>query len=303
MQGEPGIGVSAVEIVGDSLVTTLDDGTTLSSEISSALGSSSSSSGVKLGFSESTSWTCPDGVTQVTIELWGGAGGSGSSSGYSLYSPGTSCFISADGSPCSPTIQGWGAPGGIGGNGGYSKIAVEVVPGQSYDVVVGNGGAGGAGGFGVGVNSGTFGGDGGTSTFLFDGDVLGEAEGGFGGGVGTVECCTWPSLSECPGHLAGIDGVSGIVENYTAASATPEARSFIPEDYLTPVPSCCAQGGTIGGVNSLGWLNHSGFGGTAAGSCNSGGACINVNNCAGDDVEVSPFPGVEGESGFVVVSF
>ena len=95
LQGEPGIGVSAVEVVGDSLVTTLDDGTTLSSEISSALGSSSSSSGVKLGFSESTSWTCPDGVTQVTVELWGGAGGSGSSSGYSLYSPGTSCFISA----------------------------------------------------------------------------------------------------------------------------------------------------------------------------------------------------------------
>ena len=61
--------------------------------------------------------------------------------------------------------------------------------------MVGNGGAGGAGGFGVGVNSGTFGGDGGTSTFLFDGDVLGEGEGGFGGGVGTVECCTWPSLS------------------------------------------------------------------------------------------------------------
>ncbi|MEJ6682064.1 MAG: hypothetical protein QNL21_08220, partial [Flavobacteriales bacterium] len=263
---------------------------------------SSSSSGVKLGFSESTSWICPQGITQVIIELWGGAGGSGSSSGYSL-GPGTSCFISADGSPCSPTIQGWGAPGGIGGNGGYSKIAVDVVPGQSYNIMIGNGGAGGAGGFGVGVNSGTFGGDGSESTFLFDGDVLGEAEGGFGGGFGTVACCSWPSLSECPGYQAGIDGANGIVENYTVAPTTPDARSFIPEDYLTAVPSCCSAGGTIGGLNSQGWLNHYGFGSTATGTCNSAGACINLNNCSSDQVRVSPFPGVQGESGFVVISF
>jgi hypothetical protein len=301
-QGEPGVGITMVEILGDSLFTTLGDGSVFSSSISS-LGSASVSTGVKLGYSESESWVCPDGITQISIEIWGGGGGSGSSSGYSLYSPGTSCFISADGSPCSPTIQGWGAPGGKGGNGGYTKVSVNVVPGESYDITVGNGGAGGAGGFGVGVNSGTFGGDGEPSTFLYAGAVLGEADGGFGGGFGTVACCPWPSQSSCPGEEAGADGTDGDIQNYTPASSIPDARSYIPEDYLTPTPGCCALGGTIGGLNSFGWLNHSGFGSTAAGSCNSGGACINVNNCSGDDVEVSPFPGVQGESGFVVITY
>ncbi len=301
-QGEPGVGIIMVEILGDSLFTTLGDGTVFSSSISS-LGGGSVSTGVKLGFSETGSWVCPEGVTQISIELWGGAGGSGSSSGYSLYSPGTSCFIGADGSPCSPTIQGFGAPGGKGGNGGYTRITVNVVPGESYDITVGSGGDGGAGGFGVGVNNGTFGGDGETSTFFYNGSVLAEADGGFGGGFGTVACCPWPSQSSCPGAQGGADGGHGSVENYSPASSTPDSRSYIPEDYLTAVPDCCAQGGTIGSLNSQGWQNHNGFGSTAAGSCNSGGACINVNNCGGDDVEVSPFPGLQGESGFVVITY
>ncbi|NNE55629.1 MAG: collagen-like protein, partial [Flavobacteriales bacterium] len=300
--GDTGVGIALVEVIGDSLVTTLDDGTVFSSAIG-GLGGTSAASGVKIGFSETTTWVCPEGVTQITLELWGGGGGSGSSSGYSLNSPGTSCFISADASPCNPTIQGFGAPGGTGGDGGYTKTSVEVVPGQVYDIIVGEGGVGGIGGFGVAVNSGTTGEDGQSSQFSLAGDLVAEAGGGAGGGFGTVACCPWPSQSECSGAQGGADGADGVVVNYSAPVTTPDARSYIPDDYLTSSATCCAQGGTIGSLNSQGWLNHNGFGGTATGSCNAGGACINYNNCAGDDVEVSPFPGIQGESGFVVIIY
>ena len=78
----------------------------------------------------SGSWTAPAGVTSVTVEVWGGGGaGGGQDQG-------------SDG-------------GGGGGGGGYSKKnTVTVIPGNSYTVSVGAGGAG--------VTSGT-GGSGGDS--------------------------------------------------------------------------------------------------------------------------------------------
>ena len=67
------------------------------------------------------SWTCPAGITSVDVQAWGGGGGGGGSN------------------------NGYGA--GAGGGGGYSKkLAIPVVPGNIYLVVVGSGGAGGGGG-------------------------------------------------------------------------------------------------------------------------------------------------------------
>lgn len=59
----------------------------------------------------SHSWTCPNGVTEATVECWGGGGNGGHSSGTS--------------------------GGGGGGGGAYSLQTVSVTPGDSYPLVVG----------------------------------------------------------------------------------------------------------------------------------------------------------------------
>lgn len=64
-------------------------------------------------FSSTTTWTCPAGVTQITIEAWGGGGAGGG----------------ATGSP---------SAGGGGAGGGYVKnTSLAVTPGASYNVTVG----------------------------------------------------------------------------------------------------------------------------------------------------------------------
>jgi hypothetical protein len=64
----------------------------------------------------SGAWTAPPGVTHVMVEAWG-AGGAGG--------------------PGSPGPEGGG---GGGGAGAYQRVVLPVVPGTTYDVVVGEGG-------------------------------------------------------------------------------------------------------------------------------------------------------------------
>jgi hypothetical protein len=64
----------------------------------------------------SGTWTAPAGVTRVLVEAWG-AGGAGG--------------------PGSPGMQGGG---GGGGAGAYQRVVLPVVPGTTYDLIVGDGG-------------------------------------------------------------------------------------------------------------------------------------------------------------------
>jgi hypothetical protein len=66
-------------------------------------------------FTSNGSWTCPQGVTRVMVECWGAGGGGGSRS-----SNGTA---------------------GGGGGGAYVRSILNVIPGNSYTIVVGSGGA------------------------------------------------------------------------------------------------------------------------------------------------------------------
>jgi hypothetical protein len=84
-------------------------------------------------FTSSGTLTIPSGVTRVLVELWGaGGGGSGSGAAY--------C-----GSIFGIPVCGSGASGTGGGGGAYVRAVVDVTSGTTYDVVVGEGGAGGAG--------------------------------------------------------------------------------------------------------------------------------------------------------------
>jgi len=90
----------------------------------------SSYSGIKLNVCESRVWVCPEGVNQITVELWGAGGGAASN-----------------------------YPSGFGGSGGYNNGRIAVIPGQSYSITIGAPGA-------SGTFTGTAGGDTSFSTIL-----------------------------------------------------------------------------------------------------------------------------------------
>jgi hypothetical protein len=134
----------------------------------------------KIGITSTTNWTCPSGVTQITVELWGAGGGNGGGS-----------FPQS------------------GGNGGYNRNTFTVVPGNIYSITIGNGGNG---------NTSTppyNGGTGGSSNFA----GLLSAPGGNGGACcsgGTApggSVTNWPytsygSPSYIPVHFFNVPGLA-----------------------------------------------------------------------------------------------
>lgn len=69
-------------------------------------------------FTTSTTWTCPQNITTITVECWGAGGGGGGTT----------------------TNNAKGGGGGAGG--AYAKKTLNVIPGNVYTVNVGNGGLG-----------------------------------------------------------------------------------------------------------------------------------------------------------------
>ncbi|MGQ1946924.1 glycine-rich domain-containing protein [Geofilum sp. OHC36d9] len=101
--------------------------------------------------SSSGNFTVPDGVTTITVEVWGAGGGGGGSS-YNRYG------------------------GSGGGGGGYTKGILTVTPGATINYTVGDGGS-------AGARNGRDGGDGGFSVF---GSLTATGGGGGGGNRGTA---------------------------------------------------------------------------------------------------------------------
>lgn len=82
----------------------------------------------------SYTWTCPEKVGRVIVEVGGASGGGGGSGGGSNYDN------------IKPYYNTYSCPGGAGGRGAYLVLDLQVIPGASYTVVVGGGGSGGSGG-------------------------------------------------------------------------------------------------------------------------------------------------------------
>ena len=159
----------------------------------------------KVGFSSNGTWTCPIGVTQIMVELWGAGGGGGGCNG-AIY----------------PRIR---VEGGGGGSGGYIKQSLNVVPGQVYQISIGIGGNGGG--------QMLYGQAGGSTSF----DTLLFAQGG-AGGPSVYNCdnaCLNTSYPPVSGTVVNCD----YVNNYAFVST----RNYIPTGYITNEPSCAASGG------------------------------------------------------------
>jgi hypothetical protein len=161
----------------------------------------------RIGFTATTNWICPVGVNVIRVELWGGAGGGGE-----IYSD---------------CAGGWWTSG-VGGKGGYNSAIFSVSPGQSYSVVVGNGGAAAPHtnspcfrGIGNGQNG---------QASSFNGIL--SAAGGTGG------------ITATPGQNGG-PGANGTVLNWIHPNVNYGSRTYIPESYLMPVPGL-ALGGVWG---------------------------------------------------------
>lgn len=176
-------------------------------------------------------WTCPFGVTTLTVECWGGGGGGGGDNNVST------------------------TTSGGGGGGGCSRQVLTVIPGNAYSYTVGVGGAGGHAAGGIGV-SGT------ASTFFTvtanpgNGGGAGAASNGNGGAGGTG------NLSNGTNGSAGVNNLSGMGGN----SGTGSTSGFGGSSVNTNANGM--NGGNPGGGGS--GANHTSGGGKVGGNGGNG---------------------------------
>jgi gliding motility-associated-like protein len=182
-----------------------------------------------------TTWTCPSGVTTITVQCWGGGGGGGGVA----------------------TLANSPASGG-GAGGSYTSNTVTVVPGTTYSVTVGAGGSG-------GTNAGTNGSTGGNSSFDVTTIVAVGGPGGTGattatgapGGTGTTTGNTAGT------NFAGGNGAAGTVSTIGGGGGGAAGNANAGGN---AAGSAAGPGGVAGGGNgATGVSNATGGAGTAPG--------------------------------------
>ncbi|MCC7333283.1 MAG: hypothetical protein IT232_11830, partial [Flavobacteriales bacterium] len=187
-----------------------------------------------------TTWTVPPCVTSITVQVWGGGGGGGGVASRNTSNGGSGSEKEA----CS-------AAGGAGG-GGFASRTYTVIPGETYNIVVGAGGAGGvgagAGTTGTNLNNGA---TGGTSTFSGPSTVgpgTLQAFGGIGGGgARTQNSSSWGHEGHNgTGSLGG--GAANGTTMYNGGAGTNGAHSG----------SCTDRSGAGGGGAGTGAVGGDG---------------------------------------------
>jgi len=213
-----------------------------------------------------TTFTVPDGVTQITVDVSGAQGGDG----------------------------GWNTAGGqslvpVGGLGGQAKTVLAVTPGETLTIVVGaRGGNGGCNNAAL-----TAGGTGGT----------GAGNGGSGGAAtawnGPQGC--WPSGGGGGGGSAILRGSEVLVVAGGGGGGGGRGNNANPDNPIGGV-----GGGTTGGDGGLtdhgtgGTASAPGVGGTGQGGAAKGGDGVGADGGTGGtrtDVDVGVGPGGGGGGG------
>ncbi len=174
--------------------------------------------GNHIGFARSATWVCPEGITRIEIELWGAGGGCGST------------FVMKYGGNTNYCI----GSGGKGGKGGYFKQTIDVTPGSSYNIIIGNRGINGiispSPGYGLSGNwaeilypiyspntiDGT---DGGATTFNNNFIALGGK-----GGKGAIFL-----NNTC---ISGTDGSDGSLVNFNGNDFSNPIPTYVPTNYI-----------------------------------------------------------------------
>jgi hypothetical protein len=207
-------------------------------------------SSVSIPFYSSGSYTVPAGVTSMVVECWGGGGGGSNRTTNGTFT------------------------GGGGGGGAYASSIIDVIPGNTYNYVIGAGGAGSTDGGNSSFNSTSVVAVGGT------GGILNSTAGGAGGSAssstGNLKYSggtgsTGAASSGGGGGGAGINGNGGNASGATGGTGTTDL------------------GGT-GGNGVSGSSN-----GVAGGVYGGGGSGASTNSTTNTD-------GGSGSNGLVVVS-
>ena len=243
----------------------------------------------RIGFSSSGTWLCPPGVNKIQVELWSGGGGGGGSNQVSFSCGGGGCSGILYRYNCNENRM-YGLPGANGGNGGYIKRILDVTPGHTYSVIVGQPGFGGLAGGEGGSTFGKNGTDGGTTAF----DSLLSVVGGKGGnGAYVVAGCPGRSDSNngcisftCTGFTTPLAGDNSVIDGYNYSS-NPSFPSYIPNSYVNLFPGSKASGG--GGAGAV----------SGSPSINSGGGYSGGNGY----FVYNGGRGGDGESGYCAISY
>ena len=202
-------------------------------------------------FTQSGTFTVPPGVTAILVELWGAGGGGGGGGD----------------SACLVGISNAGGGGG-GGGGAYARAVVAVIPGATYNVVVGAGGTG-----GQPCLAGTTG----AASQITDNasKVIASAIGGAGGGGG--------------GAPPGVGGAGGTGTNVIGRSGGSGGYEQVGYNLGNPNP---INGGT-GGLPPIGSIQ-------LPGGAASGGPGGYVD---GESGVYNPFNGTNGQPGYVLITY
>lgn len=192
---------------------------------------------VTLSSPGTTTWTCPPGVTTISVAVQGGGGAGGAAS---------------------TTSSARGAGGG-GGGCAYSP-AVTVVPGTVYTVTVGGGGAGGSGN----------GGAGGASSFSGAGITTLTANGGGGGALNTGSGASRGAGGTASGGTANFSGGNGDSTSTTTAGGAGGGGAGTTGGGAAASGTTAGAGGSgspAGGSGAAGQTsaNHAGLTGNAPG--------------------------------------
>ena len=243
----------------------------------------------------SGSWTCPAGVTSVTVEMWGGGGGGGGT---------------ASGQPAGT----YGTAGG-GGGGAYTMATVSVTPTTSYSFTVGGGGKGGS-------NSGGNGAPGTNTTSTFPGTTT--ANGGLGGGgwvAGSATNGPGGTVTGIGNHNGG-NGAAGVNQSYSGGGGGSGSASADGGNAGGATAGTAGSGGGAGGLgkttadvggpgNAPGGGGGGAFSTLSAGNQKGGGAgaagrivvtFTTVLTASSLSVSGFPNPAAQGASGSVTVA-
>lgn len=202
----------------------------------------------------------PVGVTSLLVQIHGGGGGGGA------IGPGTTTLPGF----CTTGSGSYAVGGGGGAAGRGAAFVLDVTPGETLTISVGQGGDGGnAGGFGAG-------GPGQSSRIRRGSTDIVIAPGGNGGGSSnfTVNMASDPSPNACQGAFgvaggsvsgaATLNGPGRLIENYTSGSG---GFSRGPSCTGGINPSFCPASGGAGGNPAPGlFTSGAGAGGDGAGA-------------------------------------
>jgi len=221
-------------------------------------------------FTASTTWVCPANVYYVTAVGCGGGGGG--------ETPGQIAQNSAS----TPTY----GLSGVGGAGApLSTYVLPVIPGDTYTIVIGAGGAGGGTTFNPGA-------DGVLSSVQLSGTYLAVFEGGAGGGNGFVQPVANDGSTQAAAIQPGASGPSNSafgdeLRRFPRVGSIFSTANPGGSNAIDAVPHEVGAGGSVGGCFNVTGATGPGTFGPTAGVPGCGGVPLSPGGAAGTNGAVS----------------